>query len=137
MRTYHMQYNRLIRCSVQNSSTNELFRESDLPAQFLSVQLTHMRFSSTVDDPPENVLYSDTLLSKKLVFPSMEIISMKSKGFLDSYVLLYPSASSRRSAITSMYVHMSSDLKPIRLIGNESMCTRSDGSCLIELSKQL
>lgn len=40
-------------------------------------------------------LYSETRRSKKFVFPSMEIMFMKLKGFEEPYVFGYPSDTRR------------------------------------------
>lgn len=47
--------------------------------------------------------YSPTLLSKKLVFPWRDIISIQSKGFLVFHILGTPKALRSRSATHSIY----------------------------------
>ena len=51
--------------------------------------------------------YSNPCFLKKLVLPWSEIISMKSKGFVTLYNISSPRATSRWSAMNSMYWHIS------------------------------
>ena len=83
----------------------EGFREKKLEGNTRSIQksaLTLNSFSAFEVITPA-FWYSPTLLSKKLVLPWSEIISIQSKGFLLFQILGTPKASRSRSATHSMY----------------------------------
>lgn len=61
--------------------------------------------------------YSETLFSKKFVLPCKDINSMKSKGLVALYILLWRKETNRRSATNSIYWHIKDAFIPISLHG--------------------
>jgi hypothetical protein len=75
--------------------------------------------------------YSETLRSKKFVFPCRDIISIKSNGFLVVYNLGHPSEVRRTSATNSIYKHIWEEFMPMRSTGRESKGTVGSTGCLV------
>lgn len=62
-----------------------------------------VNFFSSFEAITPDFWYSPTLLSKKLVFPCKDIISIHSNGFFVWYTFFTPKATSNLSATHSMY----------------------------------